>query len=99
MAGPGARVPDETLIKLNDLGLSLKRIGEITGYHFTTIHVRFRELGIIPTDTRRAFMDEVYQKLTPAQREWLAEEINLGQPIGSFIRMLIIEKYNNRKRS
>ena len=98
MAGAGARVNDETLIRLNDLGLSLKRIAELTGYHWTTIHVRFRELGIKPTDTRRAFMDDIYQNLTPAQREWLADELNLGQPIGAFLRMLIVEKYNNRKR-
>lgn len=99
MAGHGARVSDEVLIRLNDLGLSLKRIGELTGYHFTTIKVRFNELGIKPTDTRRAFMDDIYQKLTPAQREWLADELNLGQPISAFIRMLIVEKYNSRKRN
>lgn len=98
MAGAGARVADEILIKLNSLGLSLKRIGQLTGYHFSTIKVRLSELGIDPTDTRRAFMDDIYQKLTPAQRDWLSDELNMGQPISAFIRMLIVDKYNNRKR-
>jgi beta-lactamase class A len=93
-----ARVQTEVLMKLNDLGLSLKRIGELTGYHWTTVKERLEEAGIPRTDTRRSFMDEIYGKLTPQQREWLSEEINLGQPIASFLRMLIIEKYNSRKR-
>lgn len=98
MAGIGAKVPDDILIKLNDLGLSLKRIGELTGYHHSTVKLRLKELGVEPVDTRRAFMDRIYGQLTIPQREWLAEEINLGQPISAFIRMLIVEKYNNRKR-
>lgn len=99
MAGIGAKVPDETIVKLNDLGLSLKRIGELTGYHHSTVKLRLTEIGVEPTDTRRSFMDKVYGQLTIAQREWLAQEINLGQPISAYIRMLIVEKYNNRKRS
>ncbi len=98
MAGIGSRVPDETLIQLNDLGLSLKRIGELTGYHHTTVKARLTELGIEPTDTRRSFMDRIYGQLTTAQREWLANELNPGQSISSYMRMLIVEKYNNRKR-
>ena len=98
MSGPGARVPDETIIKLNDMGLSLKRIGEETGYHFTTVKLRLTELGIKPSDTRRAFMDDIYGKLTAQQRAWLSEELNLGQPISAFVRMLIVKEFNNRKR-
>lgn len=98
MGSVGCRVEDSVLIKLNDLGLSLKRIGELTGYSHSTVKLRLSELGVEPTDTRRAFMDNIYEKLTPAQRNWLADELNLGQPISAFIRMLIVEKYNNRKR-
>ena len=98
MAGKGARVSDEAIIKLNDLGLSLTRIGEITGYHFSTVKLRLDEAGIKPVDTRRSFMDDIYKKLTPAQRQWLSEELNQGQSISAFLRMIIVEKYNNRTR-
>lgn len=95
----GPRVPIETIIKLNDLGLSLKRIGQIVGYHYTTVRLRLEEAGVQPVDTRRAFMDEIYDTLTPHQREWLIQELHLGQPISAFIRLLIVDKFNQRSRN
>lgn len=93
------RVGDEIIIKLNDLGLSLKSIGKITGYHWTTVKLRLAENGLKPSDTRRSFMEDIYEKLTPEQRDWLYLELNPGQPISAYIRMLIVSAFNNRKRT
>lgn len=93
------RVDDETIIKLNDLGLGLKTIASITGYHFTTVKLRLDQLGIKCADIRRSFMEEIYQDLTPEQRDWLSEELQLGQSIKAFIRILIVQAYRNRKKT
>ena len=93
-----SRVPDETIIKLNDLGLSLQRIGEMTGYHLSTVHLRLKQLGVENVDTRRAFMDDVYKELTPAQREWLHDTLHMGQPISAFIKQLIVKEYTVRNK-
>ena len=92
-----ARVPDEHIIRLNDLGLSLEQIGNMLNYHPTTIKVRLMQLGINSADTRRTFMAKIYQRLSVAQREWLSDQLHLGQPIDAWLTGLIIEKYNQRK--
>lgn len=93
------RVDDEVIIKLNDLGLGLKTIANITGYHFTTVKLRLDQLGIKTADIRRSFMEDIYHELTVDQREWLSQELQLGQSIKAFIRILIVQAYRNRKQT
>ena len=90
-------IPDEHIIKLNDLGLAMETIGKMVGLHTTTVKFRLANHGILPSDTRRAFMERVYNRLTVHQREWLSDQLHLGQPIDAFITQLIVEKYNKRR--
>ena len=94
--GRRKRVPDEHIIRLNDLGLSMETIGKHLRMHETTIKYRLTQLGIEPSDTRRAFAERIYNRLTEAQREWLSDTLHLGQPIDAFLVQLIVEKYNKR---
>lgn len=90
------KVPDEYIIKLNDLGLSLESIGRQFGYHPSTIKHRLTKLGIEAADTRRTFAEKIYKRLTPNEREWLSDTLHLGQPIDAFIASLIKQEYVKR---
>lgn len=94
--GRRARVPDEHIIRLNDLGLSLEQIGDMLGYHYTTVKSRLVKLGLASADTRHAFMAKIYKRLTEPQRAWLSDQLMMGQPIDVWLSHLIIEKYNTR---
>ena len=90
------RVPDEHIIRLNDLGLSLEQIGNMLNYHPTTVNARLHKLGLTSADTRHAFMARIYNRLTEGQRAWLSDQLHLGQPIDAWLSTLIVEKYNQR---
>lgn len=72
------KVTNEDLIKYNNMGLSLKAIGSILNVHPSTVKIRLDQMGIPTADTRRAFMEDVYSTLTPAARDWLADQVTDG---------------------
>jgi len=72
------KVTNEDLIKYNNMGLSLKAIGSILNVHPSTVKIRLDQMGIPTADTRRAFMEDVYSTLTPAARDWLADQVQEG---------------------
>ena len=86
-------VPDAHIIALNSVGLSLSTIANRLGIHHTTVTGRLKQLGIAPADTRRAFMEEVFDSLSPHQREWLANQLIGGRPVKDFVKSLIIKEY------
>ena len=89
------KASDQDIIKLNSLGLSLGTIGQILGCHPTTISLRLAALNIPPADTRRAFMEDVYAGLSPAQREWLADQLGPHHSIKDYVRNLLVQTYIN----
>lgn len=84
---------DADLIRLNSMGLSLGTIANILGCHHTTVTQRLKALNIPPADTRRAFMEDVAQRLTPAQLDWIADQLGPYHSIKDFITNLLTEEY------
>jgi hypothetical protein len=93
------KADDNQIVDLNNVGLSLSGIAEKLGVHHTTISYRLRELGIPPTDTRRAFMEDLFDSLSYAQQTWLIQQLGPGHSIKQFIRALLIKEFINRAAS
>lgn len=94
---PNRKASDFELIRLNSVGLSLATIGQIVNCHPSTITQRLKGMGVQPADTRRSFMEDVFQSLTLQQQEWLADQLGPTLSIKDFVRGLIIQAFNNRK--
>lgn len=90
------KADDNRIIQLNNVGLSLQGIGERLGVHHTTITYRLKALGIAPADTRRAFMEDIFNALSPAQQEWLIDQLEPGYAVKDFVRSLLIKEFINR---
>ncbi len=91
------RTDDNVIIGLNSVGLSLGTIARILAVHHTTVTARLKILGIAPADTRRSFMEDIYNSMTPGQQEWLIEQLAGGRPIKDFVKSLIIKEYVSKK--
>ena len=87
------KADDARIIELNNIGLSLSGIGTQLGIHHTTVSGRLKANGVAPADTRRAFMEDVYQSLAPAQQEWLIAQLGPGYSVKDFVRSLLIRAY------
>lgn len=93
----GKKANDLRIIELNSVGISLSGIGRREGIHHTTVTARLKAHNIEPADTRRAFMEEIYDSLSMAQRDWLIEQVGAGRTIKDFIKGLIVKEFINRK--
>lgn len=93
-----SRIPDKTVLRLNNVGLSLQTIGRLLGCHPTTITVRLKALGTAPMDTRRSFMEDVFFSLTAAQGMWLMDQLDTHTSIRDFVKGLIINAYIERNQ-
>lgn len=88
------RVMDTDIKELNHVGIGLKKIAEILGCHPATITQRLKEMNVKPTDTRRSFMEGVFEKLTQAQQVWFSQNLyNTGINVKDFVAQLIKEAY------
>jgi len=87
------RINDIDIINLNNVGISLKGIGTRLGCHHTTVTARLKELDIPPTDTRRAFMEDIFESLTPIQQEWLISRLGPNYSIKDLIKSLLVKDY------
>lgn len=87
------KISDNQVIRLNNLGMSLTTIADILDCHPTAITARLKRLNIPASDTRRSFMEQVYNDLTEAQQNWIAEQIGLDSNIREFIKTLVIDAY------
>lgn len=89
---------DEDIIKLNNLGLSLKTIGRALGVHPTTVFQRIKSLGLEVVDTRRSFTEDVFLSLSFDQQEWLSALLDSqGINIKQYIQGKILEQYRSQK--
>lgn len=84
---------DATLLALNSLGLSLSTIAKKTGFHSSTVTQRINKLGAEPADTRRAFMEDIYNGLTEDQRDWLIGAVAPHTNIKNYMRHLLVREY------
>lgn len=96
-SGTRKKINDAQLISLNSVGISLGGIGQHLGVHHTTVTHRLKELGIPPADTRRAFMEDIYDSLTDSQRQWLVAQLGPGHSIKDYVRSLIIKEFVARQ--
>lgn len=87
------KADDRQIVDLNNIGLSLSGIAERLGVHHTTITGRLKALGIAPADTRRAFMEDIFESLSLPQQEWLIAQMSPGYAVKDFIRSLLIKEY------
>lgn len=95
---PNRKASDEDLIRLNSAGLSLATIGRTLGCHPTTVTLRLKELGVQPADTRRAFMEEIYNSLTGPQQDWLIDQLGPHYSIKDFVKTMLIDKWCARRK-
>lgn len=89
---------DDEILALNNVGLSLTRISELTGLHHTTVLYRLRLHGVASTDTRRNFMEDIFMSLTADQQLWLANKLAPSTAVKDFVRSLIIQEYHKALR-
>lgn len=87
---------DDQIVNLNNVGLSLAGIAKRLDVHHTTITYRLKALGITPIDTRRAFMEDVFETLSPPQQEWLMGQLHPGYSVKEYVRSLLIQEFMKR---
>lgn len=92
----GKKADDLRIIELNSVGISLSGIGRRLSIHHTTVTSRLKAHNIEPADTRRAFMEDIYDSLSLAQKDWLIEQLG-GRNIKDLVKSLIVKEYINRK--
>lgn len=88
---------DGDVIRLNSVGLSLATIAKVFQCHPTSVTLRLKRLGIEPADTRRSFMEDVFMNLTLPQQEWLADQMSSGLSVATFVKDLIVDRYDEHQ--
>ncbi len=90
------KIKDIEIITLNSVGISLTGIAKRLGCHHTTVTSRLEALGIEQADTRRSFMEDIYDSLSPTQQEWLVNQLGPTYSIKDLIKSMIIKDYINK---
>ena len=98
-SGPSRKASDLDIIGLNSVGLSLARISRDLGIHHTTVTHRLKLLNIPPADTRRAFMEDIFDGLSLQQQEWLIAQLGPAHTIKDLVKSLLVKEFINRTRS
>lgn len=84
---------DEAILKLNAVGLSSRTIAAMQKIHPTTVSNRLKALGVEACDTRRSFMEDVINALTPKQKNWLVEQVGPHNSIYNYVSSLIVKDF------
>ncbi len=87
------KLNDAEVIGLNSVGISLAGIAKRLNCHHTTVTARLTALSIPPADTRRSFMEDIFDGLSPKQQEWLMSQLGPSHPVKDFVKSLIIEEF------
>jgi IS30 family transposase len=87
---------DDEIIRLNSVGLSLASIAEKLNCHPTTITLRLKALKINPADTRRTFMEDVYNSMGQSQQDWLIDQLGPHTSIKKYVGNLLTKAYLGR---
>ena len=98
-SAPGRKANDLDIIALNSVGLSLSRIAGDLGIHHTTVTHRLKVLNIPPADTRRAFMEDIFDRLSLPQQEWLVAQLGPSHNIKDFIVSLLMKDYVHHRNA
>lgn len=93
MPARSPKANDHEIVGLNSIGLSLGTIARRVGVHHTTVTSRLRKLGIETADTRRSFMEDIFESLSPHQQTWLIEQLGAGRSVKDFVRGLLIKEF------
>lgn len=93
---------DEEIVRLNSLGLSLSTIGKELHCHPTSVTLRLQSLGIPPADTRRAFMEYIFNNMPQGYRDSIANILAGDDPlhprsICDHIRDLLMKDVEDRQ--
>jgi hypothetical protein len=82
---------DRDITRLNALGFSLAAIGLKLNCHPTSITLRLKSLNIRPADTRRSFMEDIYNHISDDCQEKIADTLeDRGMTIKDYVRELIM---------
>lgn len=87
---------DDEIIRLNSVGLSLASIAEKLNCHPTTITLRLKALKVNPADTRRTFMEDVYNSMGQSQQDWLIDQLGPHTSIKQYVGNLLTKAYLSR---
>lgn len=83
---------DAEILRLNRLGLSLANIGRRLNCDPSSLTQRLKSLKVPPTDTRRAFMEDILANLSPDHEITLADRLEAeGISIKDYVRSLILQ--------
>lgn len=86
---------DLNIIRLNNVGLGLSTISQLLGCHPSTITHRLKKLGVVPMDTRRAFMEDIIAELSEEEQQWLIDTLEENEiNIKEFVTKLIKYKFH-----
>lgn len=85
------KASDEDIIRLNSVGISLATIARMMGMHPASVTLRLKSLKITPTDTRRSFMEDVFNNLPTNSQDLVAAHLamNPGMSIRTYVSQLI----------
>ena len=87
------KVNDSDVIALNSVGISLAGIAKRLNCHHTTVTSRLNTLSVSPADTRRSFMEDIFDGLSLRQQEWLINQLGPSHSVKDFVKSLIIREY------
>lgn len=92
------KATDADILKLNSIGISLGTIARILGVHPTTVTLRLKSLNVAPSDTRRTFMEDILNSLSPAHMDWLAAQLNPELPVKEYVKNLLLLDYKAKQK-
>lgn len=90
---------DEDIIRLNSVGLSLSTIAKRLDCHPTTITLRLKALKISPADTRRTFMEDVFNGMAKPQQDWLINQLGPHISVKDYVQNLLVKDYLTKNQS
>jgi len=92
---------DRDITRLNSLGFSLSTIGEKLRCHPTSITLRLKSLKIPPADTRRAFMEDIFNELPTEFQDDIADLMEEKKilSIKSYIATLINDDISSKRQA
>lgn len=87
------KLNDADVIGLNSVGISLAGIAKRLNCHHTTVTARLTALSVPPADTRRSFMEDIFDGLSPKQQDWLIGQLGPSHSVKDFVKSLIIKEF------
>lgn len=90
------KASDDQILRANAVGLSLGAIGQKVGCDPTSVTLRLKALKIAPADTRRSFMQDIFDGLTPDYVDRVADILMSADPsrpiaIKDYMRSLLVQ--------